>query len=158
MVIHALLLKIVFAFTSTIASLQPCTQHPTVPCIGWKPSPYCVVKGVESPVWFNDALKKRSPWPVELRGEVCRVVGYESLWDAGARNGCCSGLMQINRSWTRQLIDAGVIANGDELYDGEKNLAAGWWVFEHSAHADSNPFCPAWSTCRVAGTGGFTTG
>jgi len=52
-------------------------------------------------------------------------------FNADDPNGGSRGLLQINGSWWRYLIDGGIIERLDDLYDPEVNLRAGLAIWQY---------------------------
>ena len=73
--------------------------------------------------------------------DVNRMAGIayrESRCDPNASNSCCSGIMQIHRSWIDNVAMCGVYSRND-LYDPWKNICAAAVVFREQGIS-------AWST------------
>ena len=95
------------------------------------------------------ALAKKLGWPrAEIR-TLTRIAARESSCNRLALNPLdptiygSRGLMQINGSNVRYLVNLGIIRNADDLYDPVKNLRSalalwklyGWRPWSGSSHA-----------------------
>lgn len=105
-----------------------------------KPLPPPVLWTTESAgsrcVGMVGALTHFSPgWDVQ---RMAGIAWRESRCDPNASNSCCSGIMQIHRSWISQLGHCGVHSRSD-LYDPWKNICS-------AAHIYLVQGVTAWST------------
>jgi hypothetical protein len=104
--------------------------------------------GGASPEWLNAAIAD-SAWPREQWDKLCRVIGCESNFDAGAlawrRGGSLLGLLQIHsRSW-RHAYEAQGFTDAD-LLQPAPNLAFGLWLWREVYGARWTTH--AWSCAR----------
>jgi hypothetical protein len=87
-------------------------------------------------VGFEWALSEFSPgWDVY---RMSGIMYRESRCEPSASNSCCSGLLQIHRSWIGQLGECRVYSRMD-LYDPMKNICAAAVVYREQGMS-------AWST------------